>query len=54
MFRDRLGLEYHKTKGKDASSYNPQAEDNLEVFMCSVKMRAGYSDGFDWLSNQLE
>ena len=26
MFRDRLGLEYHKTKGKEASSYNPQAE----------------------------
>ena len=54
QFRDRLGLEYHKTKGKDAASYNPQAEDNLEVFMCSVKLRAGYADGFDWLSNQLD
>ncbi len=45
-FRSVMGLEYHLTKGKDPSAYNPGARSNIEVFMCSVKGRCGYSDGF--------
>ena len=41
-----MGLEYHLTKGKDPANYNPGARSNIEVFMCSVKGRVGYSDGF--------
>ena len=45
-FRQVMGLEYHLTKGKDPNNYNPSARGNIEVFMCSVKGRVGYSDGF--------
>jgi hypothetical protein len=48
-----MGLEYHLTKGKDPNNYNPGARGNIEVFMCSVKSRVGYSDGFQWLSSFL-
>ena len=53
-FREVMGLQYHITKGKDANNYNPGARGNVEVFMCSVKARAGYSDGFNWLSSFLK
>ena len=52
-FREAMGLQFHLTKGKDSGSLNPSAAHNLEVFMISVKGRAGYSDGFTWLSGQL-
>ena len=52
--REVMGLQYHVTKGKDANNYNPGAKANVEVFMCSVKARAGYSDGFQWLSALLK
>lgn len=45
-FRNVMGLEYHLTKGKDPNNYNPSARGSIEVFMCSVKGRVGYSDGF--------
>ena len=45
-----MGLPYYLTKGKDTNNYNPGAKGNIEVFMCSVKARAGYNDGFRWLS----
>lgn len=45
-----MGLPFHQTKGKDANNYYPGAISNIEVFMCSVKARAGYSNGFQWLS----
>lgn len=48
-----MGLQEHLTKGKDAASPNPSAQHNIEVFMISVKARAGYADGFTWLSAQL-
>ena len=51
-FREAMGLQYHLTKGKDGNT-NPSASNNIEVFMCSVMKRVGYSDGFTWLSNQL-
>ncbi len=49
-FRDFFGLHFHQTYGKDPNSKNPGARP-AEVFMCSVMKRAGYSDGFEWLSN---
>ena len=48
--RDDLGLPWHSTKGKDAANKNPNFEHNAEVFMCSVKAKVGFSEGFDWLS----
>ena len=48
--RDRLGLGYHQTYGKDASVKNASARP-VEIFMCSVLKRAGYGEGFQWLSN---
>ena len=53
-FREIMGLQYHLTKGKDPNNFNPSARGNIEVFMCSVKGRAGYSDGFSWLSSFLK
>ena len=53
-FRQAMNLPFHLTKGKDANNYNPGAKANIEVFMCSVKARAGYSDGFEWLSGFLK
>ena len=46
--RDVMGLPFHQTYGKDASSNNPGARP-IELFMCSVVKRAGYQDGFNWL-----
>ena len=48
--RQVLGLNYHVTMGKDPNNKNAGARP-IEVFMCSVKMRAGYADGFQWLSS---
>lgn len=48
--RELLGLQYHQTYGKDLKQKNPGARP-IEVFMCSVMKRVGYSDGFAWLSN---
>ena len=53
-FREVMALQYHVTKGKDPNQFNPGARCNIEVFMCSVKGRAGYSDGFHWLSSFLK
>ena len=50
--RDELGLPWHSTKGKGADK-NPNFEHNAELFMCSVKAKVGFSEGFDWLSQQL-
>ena len=52
-FREVMDLPFHLTKGKDPNNHNPSAKGNIEVFMCSVKGRAGYSDGFTWLSGFL-
>jgi GTP-binding protein SAR1 len=41
------------TSGKD----NAKVADGvrpLEVYMCSVVKKAGYADGFKWLSNHLK
>ena len=53
-FREAMNLQYHLTKGKDPNQFNPAARANIEVFMCSVKARAGYADGFTWLSSFLK
>jgi GTP-binding protein SAR1 len=44
-FREMLGLPYHMTQGKQANQKNPGARP-IEIFMCSVMKRVGYSDGF--------
>ena len=53
-FRDAMGLPYHMTKGKDPNQQNPGATATIEVFMCSVMKRTGYSNGFEWLSGYLQ
>ena len=53
-FREVMNLPFHLTKGKDPNNLNPGSKANIEVFMCSVKARAGYSDGFQWLSSFLK
>ena len=53
-FREVMNLPFHLTKGKDPNNMNPGARATIEVFMCSVKARAGYSDGFQWLSTFLK
>jgi GTP-binding protein SAR1 len=47
--RGHLGLYQTTGKGKVALK-DTRA---LEVFMCSVKERAGYGDGFQWLSHYI-
>ena len=49
QLREALGLEYHKTHGKGAQK-NAGVRP-VEIFMCSVMKRVGYSDGFEWLSS---
>lgn len=51
--REYLNLHFHQTFGKDPKQKNPGARP-IEVFMCSVVKRVGYSDGFQWLSSFLK
>lgn len=47
--RAHLGLFQTTGKGKiPLKDIRP-----IEIFMCSVKERAGYGDGFRWLSNYI-
>ena len=48
-FREVMGLPFHETYGRDPKNSNPGARP-IEVFMCSVKKKLGYQDGFNWLS----
>lgn len=48
--RRELGLDFHLTYGKGNAPKNTNNRP-IEVFMCSVKLRVGYSDGFEWLSD---
>ena len=44
-FRNRLAL--HMTTGKNNNTDDVRP---IEVFMCSIIRRVGYTDGFKWLS----
>ena len=50
QLRDSLSL--HQTTGKGQVSM-PQGMRPVEVFMCSIANREGYSDGFNWFSQYL-
>jgi len=50
-FRDYMGLK--NTTGKNNISTTSSVRP-IEVFMCSVVKKWGYSDGFRWLSNFIE
>ena len=48
--RNELGLAFGTTYGKDPKQKNEGVRP-VEIFMCSVMKRVGYSDGFEWLSS---
>jgi GTP-binding protein SAR1 len=50
-FRDRLGLPAHATTGTGTARKTGSRP--IEVFMCSVVNRSGYSKAFKWVSNYL-
>ena len=50
--KEQLGVA-HSCTGKDAGSKVPAGTRPLEVYMCSVVKKAGYADGFKWISNHL-
>ena len=47
--RDALGLPHHLTFGRGKQG-NPGTRP-IEIFMCSVRKKVGYQDGFQWMSN---
>jgi GTP-binding protein SAR1 len=51
--RDNLALYRQSTYGKVIGQKNPGTRP-VEIFMCSVIKRVGYTDGFEWLSSFLE
>ena len=51
--REYFELLPHQTWGKDPKKPNPGAR-KVEIFMCSVKKRIGYIDGFQWISTFLD
>jgi len=57
--RSELGL-HHQTTGKGPKGGKPPPLASLngvrpmELFMCSVVKRAGYGDGFKWISNYIK
>merc|ERR1711957_711704 len=51
--RNALGLYSHMTYGRETSGKNTSGVRPVELFMCSVVKRMGYSEGFQWLSQFL-
>jgi GTP-binding protein SAR1 len=50
QLQQQLGLQ--QLTGKNKTSV-PEGQKPIEIFMCSVVKRAGYADGFKWMSNFL-
>jgi GTP-binding protein SAR1 len=44
-----IGLRCTGKKGKPDNNVRP-----VELFMCSVRMKSGYQDGFKWLAQFLD
>lgn len=51
--RTALGL-HHLTTGKETPRSALKDTRPCEVFMCTVVRRAGYAEGFKWLSNYID
>ncbi|XP_062309055.1 GTP-binding protein SAR1b-like [Osmerus eperlanus] len=51
--RELFGL-YGRTTGKGSTPMKELNTRPLEVFMCSVKMKQGYGEGFRWLSQYID
>ena len=50
----RIALGLHHTTGKGKPNFDSTSKIRpMELFMCSVKMRQGYGEGFKWLSQFL-
>eukprot|EP00462_Mataza_sp_D1_P003850 CAMPEP_0175104434 /NCGR_PEP_ID=MMETSP0086_2-20121207/9736_1 /TAXON_ID=136419 /ORGANISM="Unknown Unknown, Strain D1" /LENGTH=191 /DNA_ID=CAMNT_0016379847 /DNA_START=36 /DNA_END=611 /DNA_ORIENTATION=+ len=51
QLQQQLGLQQLSGKGNTSLPENVKP---IEIFMCSVVKRAGYADGFKWMSNFLK
>lgn len=52
QLRAALGLTSTYGKEVDAESKDTHMRP-IEVFMCSIKLQSGYSEGFEWLAQFL-
>jgi GTP-binding protein SAR1 len=53
QLKEALGIT-HSCTGEEKGQKLPDGTQPMEVFMCSVIKRAGYAEGFRWLSSYLQ
>jgi GTP-binding protein SAR1 len=52
QLKESLGVS-HSCTGEDTKRVLAEGQQPIEIFMCSVVKRAGYAEGFRWLSHYL-